>query len=311
MLGAGDVDYMDPNISYYSVGYLALRLWSRQLFTYPADPGGRQRPSRCRTWPPRSRPPPTAGSAPTARPTRSRSGPGAQWNTTPARQVTAEDVVRGVKRTVQPGPAVRRHPRLRQPDRRATRRSATASPRSRKTPAAIAGVHRQARRCPGWSPRTTDHGRVHADPPGDVLRRHADPAGLLAGPDGGAQVPAGQHRARPAPDLRRPVQGRRRGTRPRRSSFTRNPAWNASTDPVRKAYVDKVVVNETVSQDSIQQQLQTGTPSADMEFDQSPPPSQLPAPDRQEGPEPQPRRDRVHQPVHRLQHRVAEQQRAR
>ena len=58
--------------------------------------------------------------------------------------------------------------------------------------------------------------------------------------------------------------------------FSRNPAWDASTDPIRKAYVDKVVVNETVSQDSIQQQLQTGTASADMEFDQAPPPSQLP-----------------------------------
>ena len=41
MLGAGDVDYMDPNVSYYSVGYLNLRMWSRQLFTYPADPGGK------------------------------------------------------------------------------------------------------------------------------------------------------------------------------------------------------------------------------------------------------------------------------
>ena len=43
MLGVGDVDYMDPNISYYSVGYVALRLWSRQLFTYPAI---RTRPPR-------------------------------------------------------------------------------------------------------------------------------------------------------------------------------------------------------------------------------------------------------------------------
>jgi peptide/nickel transport system substrate-binding protein len=60
-------------------------------------------------------------------------------------------------------------------------------------------------------------------------------------------------------------------------NYSRNPAWDASTDPVRKAYVDKIVVNETVSQDSIQQQLQTGTPSADLEFDLSPPPSQLPA----------------------------------
>ena len=39
MLGTGDVDYMDPNISYYTTGYLALRMWSRQLLTYPAIPG--------------------------------------------------------------------------------------------------------------------------------------------------------------------------------------------------------------------------------------------------------------------------------
>jgi peptide/nickel transport system substrate-binding protein len=60
-------------------------------------------------------------------------------------------------------------------------------------------------------------------------------------------------------------------------TYSRNPAWDASTDQVRKAYVDKIVVNETVSQDSVQQQLQTGTASADMEFDVAPPPSQLPA----------------------------------
>ena len=60
-------------------------------------------------------------------------------------------------------------------------------------------------------------------------------------------------------------------------TFSRNPAWDAATDPIRKAYVDKVVINETVSQDSVQQQLQTGTPSADMAFDTFPPPSQLPA----------------------------------
>src|SRR5262245_21714527 len=36
MLGSGDVDYLDPNVSYYSIGYLNLRMWSRQLFTYPA-----------------------------------------------------------------------------------------------------------------------------------------------------------------------------------------------------------------------------------------------------------------------------------
>jgi peptide/nickel transport system substrate-binding protein len=60
-------------------------------------------------------------------------------------------------------------------------------------------------------------------------------------------------------------------------TYTRNPAWDPATDPIRKAYVDQIKVNETVTQDSTQQQLQTGTASADMEFDNFPPPSQLPA----------------------------------
>ena len=100
MLGTGDVDYMDPNVSYYSVGYSALRLWSRQLFTYPAVKGQ------------------TTTAAPDLAeeiPTTDNGGiskdgttytitlrSGAQWNTDPARPVTAEDVVRGVKRTCNP-----------------------------------------------------------------------------------------------------------------------------------------------------------------------------------------------------------------
>ncbi|MFD0533401.1 hypothetical protein ACFQY7_05970 [Actinomadura luteofluorescens] len=36
LLGAGDVDYMDPNISYYTNAEMNLRLWSRRLFGYPA-----------------------------------------------------------------------------------------------------------------------------------------------------------------------------------------------------------------------------------------------------------------------------------
>ena len=101
MLGSGDIDYMDPNISYYSIGYLNLRMWSRQLFTYPADPGSDNTE-------------PVADLA-TDMPTTANGEvsadgktytikirPGAKWSTTPARQVTAADVVRGVKRTANP-----------------------------------------------------------------------------------------------------------------------------------------------------------------------------------------------------------------
>ena len=40
MLGDGDVDWMDYNASYYSIGYLAQRLYLRGLYAYPATPGG-------------------------------------------------------------------------------------------------------------------------------------------------------------------------------------------------------------------------------------------------------------------------------
>ena len=32
MLGLGDVDYMDPNISYFTIGYLGERPWIRGLY---------------------------------------------------------------------------------------------------------------------------------------------------------------------------------------------------------------------------------------------------------------------------------------
>ena len=77
MLGTGDVDYMDPNVSYYAVGYLGLRLWSRSLYTYPAIQGQTTTP---------------VPDLATANPTITNGGltyaitirTGAMWNTSPA-----------------------------------------------------------------------------------------------------------------------------------------------------------------------------------------------------------------------------------
>jgi peptide/nickel transport system substrate-binding protein len=54
----------------------------------------------------------------------------------------------------------------------------------------------------------------------------------------------------------------------------RNPAWNAKTDPLRHAYVDRMVVTEGLNSDNIQQQLEAGT--GDMEWDVTTPPQSLP-----------------------------------
>src|ERR1039457_1379818 len=37
MLGVGDVDYMDYNISYYTIGYLGQRMWVRGLYAYRSE----------------------------------------------------------------------------------------------------------------------------------------------------------------------------------------------------------------------------------------------------------------------------------
>jgi peptide/nickel transport system substrate-binding protein len=59
--------------------------------------------------------------------------------------------------------------------------------------------------------------------------------------------------------------------------FVRNPAWNASTDPVSKAYVDKILVNETVNANTVQLELQANSPNANAEWgDSQPPPADLP-----------------------------------
>ncbi len=97
MIGDGDVDYMDYNASYYTIGYLAQRLWVRGLYAYPAIPG------KVTVVEP---------DLATGLPVVSNGGKtytvtirtGADWNTSPARQVTGADVILGMKRSCNPTP---------------------------------------------------------------------------------------------------------------------------------------------------------------------------------------------------------------
>jgi peptide/nickel transport system substrate-binding protein len=272
MLGAGDVDYMDPNISYYSVGYLALRLWSRQLFTFPAQTGLTTTavPDLATELPTKG----NGGITDSGRTYTISIRNGAMWNTTPARQVTAADEVRGVKRTcnpVQPFGGI--------PDFASLivgyQTFCDGFAKVAQTPSAIAG-YINSTPLPGVVAKNQETVVFHVTHPAtyfvDMLTL---PAFSPAPEEVLAYLPAsqslGQHEISDGPYQ---VQS---WNPTKEIVFTRNDAWDSRTDPIRAAYVDKVVVNETVSQDSIQQQLQTGTASADMEFDQAPPPSQLPA----------------------------------
>jgi peptide/nickel transport system substrate-binding protein len=259
MLGQGDVDYMDYNISYYSIGQLAQRMYVRYLYDYPATPGK------------------TTTAAPdlaTAAPVVSNGGKtytvtirsGADWNTSPARQVTAADALRGIERScngVQPFGGL--------PDFESL----------------IVGY---ADFCSGFAKATTvpaikSYLASHS-PSGikvngqQISYTLVHPASYFTGMltlDAFAPAPiesldylpasaAGQQHV--IADGPYQIQSY---TPARQIVFTRNPAWKASSDPLRKAYVNKIVVSETGNQASVQQQLQTNSASASMEFDAFPP----------------------------------------
>ncbi|MBD3782436.1 MAG: ABC transporter substrate-binding protein [Micrococcales bacterium] len=271
LLGSGDVDYMDPNISYYSNGYTALRMWSRQLFTYPAVEGKAT-----------TAVPDLAESIPTEGKGISDGGKtytftlrqGVMWDTTPARAVTAEDFVRGVKRTCNPA-----QPFGGLPDYESliVGFSAFCDGFAKVAPTASAiADYLNGHDVEGLQAPDPSTVVMHLTKPASYLVDMLTlPAFSAAPAEWDAYVPASaelaQHTISDGPY-------RITAYTPTKSiTFERNPAWKAASDPVRKAYVDKILVNETVSQDSTQQQLETGTPSADMQFDNLTPASRVPA----------------------------------
>jgi peptide/nickel transport system substrate-binding protein len=271
LLGSGDVDYMDPNVSYYSIGYLGLRMWSRQLFTYPAQDG-----QTTTAVPDIAQEIPTAangGISADGKTYTVKLRQGVQWDTSPARQVTAQDVVRGVKRTCNPA-----QPFGGLPDYE------TLIAGMSKFCDGFAKVQPTAAAMKSYMDSNSISG-VTAKDDSTVVFTLTQPASyfvdMLTLPafspapvewekyvPGSAQL--AQHTISDGPYSITSYSPTKKIT------FGRNPAWQASSDPVRKAYVDTIVIDETVSQDSTQQQLQTGTPSADMEWDNFPPPSQIP-----------------------------------
>jgi len=273
MLGVGDVDYMDPNISYYSGGYLGLRMWSRQLVTYPAVSG------KATTDVP---------DLATQLPTTKNGGiskdgltykftiqKGVMWNTMPPRQVTAADEVRGVKRVCNPA-----QPFGGMPDFQTLIAGLSdycdgfskIDPKSASAMAAYENGHQIA----GVSVDPSDPQTVVfklTQPASYFTAMVSLPAFSPAPVEYDKYIPASNELAQhtisdgpyyitkynPAHEI----------------DFARNSAWDPKTDNVRKAYVDKIIVNETGDQTAIQQQLQANTPGADMEWDTFPPVSQV------------------------------------
>ena len=265
MLGDGDIDYMDYNISYYTIGYLASRMWIRGLYAYPAIPGKTTTVAEDLA----TGPPQVSSDGLTYKVTIKT---GAQWNTKPPRQITGADAVLGLKRACNPAQPFGGLPDFETLVKGmsdycagfAKVKPTVAAIKKYVTTHQISGVTSSGNTV---TYTLTQPASYFADmltlPPFNP----APAESLKYVP---ASAASGQHMIADGPyQITSYV--------PAKSiTFARNPAWQASTDTLRKAYVDAVKITETGDPTAIQQVLQTGTAAGGMEFNSFPPVASIP-----------------------------------
>ena len=271
ILGTSDVDFLDPQVTYYSAGYTVIRLLNRQFFDFPADPAKKDtaEPDIAEALPTTE----NGGVSADGKTYTLTIKQGVQWNTNPPRQVTAADAVIGVKRSCNPAQPFGGLPDFQDliagfkqfcdgfadagQDAPSIKKYIEATP--------LPGVVAKDDRTVVFtlnSPATyfTDMLALPSLSPAPVENLNYVPGSTELGKN---LIGNGPYKV----DAYEPT---------KRIEMSRNPAWKAETDTIRGAFVDKIVVDETQSQESIQQQLQTGAPNADMMFDIGTPPSQVP-----------------------------------
>jgi peptide/nickel transport system substrate-binding protein len=267
MLGDGDVDWFDYNASYYTIGYLAQRMYLRGLYAYPAIAG------KVTDVDP---------DLATAAPTITNNGEtytltirtGADWNTSPARQVTGADAVLGLKRSCNPTPTSFGG----RPDFSALIVGYTqfCAGFAKVSPTSIAAIktyidtHNISGVTSSGNTVTYNLTQPTTYFP-DMLTLPAfnpAPAESLNYLPGSLASETHQYADGPY-EVKSYV--------PTKSIvFVRNPAWNASTDPIRKAYVNQIDVSETGNAVGVQQILASNTASGGMEWNAWPPEPSLP-----------------------------------
>lgn len=266
LYGEGDVDYMDTADGYYDVTYTVMRAFTRQLYTYP---NAQNFQDQITPMPDLATAPPAVSNGGTVYTIHIRNG--AMWGTNPARQVTAQDAIRGLKRLCNPA----------QP---------TGAPGY--FTGTIAGMKAY---CDGFAKvSATSAAAIKA-----YIQGH-DVSGLKALDDTTLQVTLTQPASdfvnilalpfsSPAPiEYLNYIPGSAQQAQhtisdgpykidsytPAKSiHLVRNPAWKASSDPIRKAYVDQIQITQGGNEQGTQQQIAAGT--QDMDWDQNVPTAQL------------------------------------
>jgi peptide/nickel transport system substrate-binding protein len=267
MLGDGDVDYMDYNASYYSIGYLVQRLWLRTLYTYPAQAG-----KTFDVVPDLATGMPTVSADGKTQTITLRSG--VYWNTTPKTPVTAADVILGVKRSC--NPTTTHFGGLADYEGVVVGMAQFCTGFLKVSPTSLAAINNYI-----------NHHQISGlSASGQTLTIHlTQPSSYLDGAmtmDSWAPAPpqslnylpgssqSGQHMIADGPyQITQYIPGKL-------INLSRNPVWNASTDPVRKAYVSAVHITETGNPQTAQEVLQTNSSAGGMELNAFPPVSSLP-----------------------------------
>jgi peptide/nickel transport system substrate-binding protein len=264
LLGIGDVTFIDWNISYYTIDALGQRMWQRGLYAYaPSGTGTNVVPDLA-----------------TAMPQVSNGGKtykvtirtGAQWNTSPARQVTAADALLGLKRACNPNQPFGGLPDFESlvvgytqfcdgfakvsPTVSAIKKYVTTHQISGVTASGQTITYNLTNPASYFTPMLN----LDAFSPAPVESLKYVPGSATSQ----------QHSIADGPYM---IQSY---TPTKKIVFVRNPAWNASSDPIRKAYVDQINVTETGNQTTNQQILQTNSASAGAEWDSFPPVAAVP-----------------------------------
>ncbi|WP_246278806.1 ABC transporter substrate-binding protein [Phytohabitans rumicis] len=272
LLGSSDVDHLDTASAYYTASYTLVRAFTRQLFSYPATTDT------------------TAANTPVADlaselPTKDNGGisadgktytihlrTGVKWNTTPARDVTAQDAVLGLKRLCNPVSPVGA-PGYYENTIVGMTAYCDGFAKVPGTASAIA-AYVNGHDISGVR-ATDDHTLVFTltQPASDFVNILAMPFASPVPKEYLNYVPDDatfrQHTISDGPYQIVKYKANQE------IDLDRNPAWDQSTDPLRHQYVDHITV--TMGQDAgpVQQQIQAGT--ADLEWDTVVPTANIPA----------------------------------
>ena len=264
MVGVSDVEYMDYDVAYYSTDGQVMRLTERGLYGW-----GNTQATATTPEPDLAVGPPKLSDGGKTETITIRSG--VEWNTSPARAVTAADVARGIKRACNNSPIHFNG----MADFENTVVGLTAFcngyPKAAASNAALMKKYIEGTNVPG----------IIAS--GNTLTlKLTQPAAWLTGAFTLAAFNAVPVEAEVGLPGSPAVYNKMYSDGPYEISsytpkksldFVRNPVWKASTDPLRKAYVNAINVDETGNQTTIYQQIQTNSPALGMTWDSLPPPA--------------------------------------